>query len=537
MAKYTKIVDTTLRDAHQSLIATRMTTNEIVSVIQDLDKVGFYALEVWGGATFDVSYKFLNENPWDRLKIIKKNVRNTKLQMLLRGQNLVGYRPYANDTVKHFIYKAVEHGIDIIRVFDALNDFNNLVSSINFIKSSGAHCQVALAYTISPYHNNEYFIDFAIKAKKYGADSICIKDMSGILSPTNASILVEGIKKATNLLVNIHGHDTSGIISATYLKAIDAGVDIIDTAMSPFSSGNSQPPTESFINILYSDRASEYFNLTALESARIKLKSIREKYIVEKTLTFDSLTPYPNILFTQVPGGMLSNLYEQLKIQKQEAKFQEVLDEVPKVRADLGYPPLVTPISQFVGVQATLNVLLGERYKIVPSEIKDYLKGKYGRIIGPISANLLLKLEINAEYKVPDYNYPEFKKVRDSFKTHLYSDENILSSIIIGKTYSLVADIVESNIESTKQYKNDIRFIETEEILLLAPLDGKINKIFLINNEKFKENNILISILTIENINIELLAPCDGQIIDVLTFVDIKVIKNQPIIRIKKNEL
>ncbi len=532
-----KIIDTTLRDANQSLIATRMTTKEIIEVISDLDKVGFYALEVWGGATFDVCVKFLNEDPWDRLRQIKKSTKKTKLQMLLRGQNLVGYRPYSNDTLETFIIKSVENGIDIFRVFDALNDFNNLASSIKSILKTHAHCQIALAYTVSPFHNDKYYLDFAVKAQELGAHSICIKDMSGILMPDNAERLVKALKSKIKIPINIHCHDTSGIISASYLKAIESGVDFIDTAMSPFSSGNSQPPTESFIRILHKENASDFYNLSALELAREKLLSIRKKYLLNGVLNLDSYTPYPRILTTQVPGGMLSNLYSQLKEQGQESIFNQVLDEVPKVREDFGFPPLVTPISQFVGVQASLNVILNERYKVVSKEVKEFLSGNYGKIPGPLNQEVMKKIGISSFNNSPNFDFDEFKLIRKKMSDKSFSDENLLTHVIIGSSHILKPDLINEEFIEEKKYKMDIRFIETEEIFILAPYNSRIIKFNFKVKEVFNENDILVEIITVDKLKIYILAPCNGTFDESVYPQNSVVTKNTVIAKIIKPKI
>jgi oxaloacetate decarboxylase alpha subunit len=531
-----KIVDTTLRDAHQSLIATRLTTEEVITVAKHLDKVGFYSLEVWGGATFDVSYKFLNEDPWERLKLLKKNITNTKLQMLLRGQNLVGYRPYGNDTVEKFISKSAENGIDIFRIFDALNDFRNLHTSIKAIIKSKAHCQIALAYTLSPYHNNEYYLNLAIEAEKLGANSICIKDMSGILTPTNAEILILSLKDKISIPVNLHSHDISGIISATYYKAIESKVDIIDTALSPFSSGNSQPPTESFVHLLHQIYPNKKYNLIELEIARDKLSKIRKKYINNGLLNIDSLTPYPGIISTQVPGGMLSNLFNQLKEQNQDHKFHQVLEEISHVRKDFGFPPLVTPISQIVGVQATLNVILNERYKIIPNEAKDYLFGKYGKIVGKVDDDLLKKIGLKRYNSNLNFDFDEFTSLRNKLDNSLYSDENLLSSIIIGQSYKLLPDLIDQKYIKERNYKNDIRFFESDEIFIFSPLDSKVIDTFFLTNQFFMENDILIKLLTVDNELINILAPCDGKILQTFCIKDNFIQRNTPVFKFLKKK-
>jgi len=374
-----KIVETSLRDGHQSLFATRMTTDEILSVVSDLDQAGYYALEVWGGATFDACLRFLNEDPWERLRKIKAACKHTKLQMLFRGQNILGYRHYADDIVDKFVQKSIENGIDIIRIFDALNDIRNLKSAVEATKKYGGHCQIALSYTTSPVHTVDYYVQLAKAVEHMGADSLCIKDMAGVLLPEDAYQLITRLKQNTHLPIDLHSHATGGMMEMTYMKAIEAGVDIIDTALSPFSGGTSQPSTEAFQYALANTPHDPNLNLTYLDKAAQTMTLIKDKYLQNGLLNPKALTTNPSILKYQLPGGMLSNLMSQLKDQKAMDRYEEVLKEVPQVRKDLGYPPLVTPLSQMVGTQAVMNVLSGERYKLVPNEIKEYLRGLYGR--------------------------------------------------------------------------------------------------------------------------------------------------------------
>ena len=384
MNRKIEIVDTILRDAHQSQVATRMTTEQIIPVLKNLDNAGYYALEVWGGATFDACFRFLDEDPWERLRIIRKHVKKTKLQMLLRGQNLLGYKHYSDDIVDEFIKKSIKNGIDIIRCFDALNDLRNLEQTVKSIKKYNGHAQLSICYTISEIHTDEYYVDLVKKMIKMGADSIALKDMGGILTPYRAETLVKAIKKVCKLPLHIHTHATSGIAEMTYLKAIEAGADIIDTSVSTFSGGTSQPATESLVIAL-----KEYGYQVDVDLAKVQLvadhfREVKKEFVNSGVFNPQVLEVDPNTLITQVPGGMISNLLSQLKEAKQLDKFQAVLAEVPKVRAELGYPPLVTPLSQMVGTQSVMNILSGERYKLVPKEIKDYLKGYYGKAPGPI---------------------------------------------------------------------------------------------------------------------------------------------------------
>jgi oxaloacetate decarboxylase alpha subunit len=383
-----KITETSLRDGHQSLIATRMTTDEMIPILEKMDQVGYHAIEVWGGATFDSCLRFLNEDPWERLRTIRKHVKNTKLQMLLRGQNLVGYRHYADDTVEEFIKKAIKNGIDIVRVFDALNDSRNMKKSIDVIKSEGAHCQCAISYATSKVHNTDYFVNLIKELELMGADSICIKDMSGILKPYDAYHFIKEIKKVSDLPIELHNHCTGGVASMTLIKAVEAGVDIVDTAISPFSSGTSQPPTETIVEAFRDTEHETGLDILILDQIADHFKVIRDKYLADGTLSPKVLFVEPRTLLYQVPGGMLSNLVSQLKSLNAEGKFEEVLREIPKVREDLGFPPLVTPLSQMVGTQAVFNVITASRYKMVPNEIKSYVKGLYGKPPGPISDDI-----------------------------------------------------------------------------------------------------------------------------------------------------
>ncbi|MFV0379408.1 MAG: oxaloacetate decarboxylase subunit alpha [Anaerorhabdus sp.] len=392
MKKHIKITDTILRDAHQSQIATRLSTEQMIPVLKNLDNAGFNSLEVWGGATFDACIRYLNEDPWDRLRTIRKHVKKTKLQMLLRGQNLLGYKHYPDDVVDTFIKKSIENGIDIIRVFDALNDLRNLKQSVDSIIKYGAHAQLAICYTISEVHTDEYFIELAKEMEAMGAHSICIKDMAGILTPQRAYTLVKGIKDVINIPLHIHTHSTSGIAEMTYLKAIEAGADVIDTANSSFSGGTSQPATESMVIALKELGYKIDVNLDECQVVADHFKKVKENF--KETAIFNSkvLETDPNTLIYQVPGGMLSNLLSQLKEAKQLDKYEAVLQEVPKVRKDMGYPPLVTPLSQMVGTQAVMNVLSNERYKLIPNEIKDYVKGNYGKSPAEISCDVIEKI-------------------------------------------------------------------------------------------------------------------------------------------------
>ena len=372
-------VDTILRDAHQSLMATRMTYKDMEPALDKLDKVGYRALECWGGATFDSCIRYLNEDPWERIRNIKSQLKNTKTQMLLRGQNLLGYKNYPDDVVEKFVELSVKNGVDIIRIFDALNDLRNIETSLRATKRAGAEAQVAICYTTSEVHTIEYFTNLAKEVEKMGADSIAIKDMAGILTPPVSRELVKFLKRAIDIPLELHTHETTGCGSMTYLKGVEEGADILDTALSPFSGGTSQPPTETLAIILKEAGYKVDLNLDILNELAPYFQEVKNKYLNDGTLRVKMLTVDPKGLIYQVPGGMLSNLNSQLSAAKQEHLFDKVLAEVPNVRRDMGFPPLVTPMSQMVGTQASFNVMTGSRYKMVPNEIKDYLKGLYGK--------------------------------------------------------------------------------------------------------------------------------------------------------------
>lgn len=425
-----KIVETALRDAHQSLIATRMTTKDMLPIAEKLDKVGFYALEVWGGATFDSCLRFLNEDPWERLRSLRKVFKNTKLQMLLRGQNLLGYRHYPDDVVDEFVKKSIENGIDIIRIFDALNDPRNIERSIEMTKKYGGHAQAAMSYTTSPIHNIDYYLKLAKEMEDMGADSICIKDMSGILLPYEAERLVSRLKEQTDLPINVHSHFTSGIANQTYMKSIEAGADIIDTAISPLGNGTSQPATEPMLASLQGSPYETDLDMELLVEISDYYRGLRDKYVDTGLLNSKLLNVDINTLLYQVPGGMLSNLVSQLQGQGAEDRYEEVLKEVPKVRADLGYPPLVTPMSQIVGTQAVFNVLLGERYKMVPKEAKDYVKGLYGKPAVEISdeiKQLIIGDEEVYRGRPADLMEPQLDSFRQEIKEYIEQEEDVLT--------------------------------------------------------------------------------------------------------------
>ncbi len=428
-----KITETVLRDAHQSLIATRMTTEEMLPMIEMLDDVGYNALEAWGGATFDSCLRFLNEDPWERLRKIKANAKKTPLQMLFRGQNILGYRHYADDVVEYFVQKCVANGIDIIRIFDALNDVRNLETAINATKKEKGHVQATLSYTISPVHNNESFVKLAKDLENMGADSICIKDMAGLLTPYVAYDLVKDIKSSVKIPIELHTHYTSGVASMTYLKAIEAGVDIVDCALSPMALGTSQPPTEPLVATLAGTEYDTGLSLDKLSEISEYVKTLRDKYIASGLLDTKLLGVDINTLKYQVPGGMLSNLVSQLKEMKAEDKFDEVLEEVPRVRKDFGEPPLVTPSSQIVGTQAVLNVVSGERYKMMTKESKDLLVGKYGKTVKPMNKDVQKKaldamgMDKPIDYRPADDIKPQLAQLEKEIAQYKQQDEDVLS--------------------------------------------------------------------------------------------------------------
>ena len=429
-----KIVETSLRDGHQSLFATRMTTEEVLLALKELDQVGYYALEVWGGATFDSCLRFLNEDPWERLRLVRKVCKHTKLQMLFRGQNILGYRHYADDVVEKFVEKSIKNGIDVIRIFDALNDIRNLECAVKATKKYGGECQIALSYTTSPIHTVQYYVELAKEIEKMGADSICIKDMAGVLMPAAAYELISALKKNTKLPIELHSHCTAGLCEMTYLKAIEAGVDIVDCALSPLSGGTSQPCTEALNFALQGTEYDPKLNVEMLNAAADKMQAVRQKYLTNGLLNPKVLSVNANIIKYQVPGGMLSNLINQLKQQGASDKLDEVLKEVPNVRKDFGYPPLVTPTSQIVGTQAVLNVLLG-KYKTFPKESKGLLRGEYGRLPGEVNKEVQKLALGDAElitHRPADDLKPEFQELKKKYKGIAKSDEDVLSIALFG---------------------------------------------------------------------------------------------------------
>ena len=407
------LTETAFRDAHQSLLATRMRTRDMLPIAEMMDQIGFFSMEMWGGATFDTCIRFLNEDPWERLRALKKAMPNTPMQMLLRGQNLVGYRHYADDVVDKFVEKAAKNGVDIFRIFDAVNDIRNMERSINAAKKAEKHVQGGISYTLSPVHTIEQFADFAVQLANLGCDSICIKDMAGLITPQNAYDLVKAIKTEVSLPVNLHTHCTSGMAQMSYFYACIAGVDILDTAISPLSGGTSQPSTESAVAALEGTPYATGLDLELLTEIKRYFEKLMEVYAP----VFNPISARvdTNVLAYQVPGGMLSNLVSQLIEQKALDRYEEVLAEIPNVRKDLGYPPLVTPTSQIVGTQAVLNVITGDRYKMVPKEVKDYVKGLYGKPPAMIDPKVRLKVLCDEEpitVRPADLLQPEMEAAR-----------------------------------------------------------------------------------------------------------------------------
>jgi oxaloacetate decarboxylase alpha subunit len=436
MAKQIKITEVALRDAPQSLIATRMPLSDMLPILGKLDEVGYYSLECWGGATFDACLRFLNEDPWERLRVLRKNCPKTKLQMLFRGQNMLGYRHYADDVLEYFVQKSVANGIDIIRIFDALNDIKNLQTAIKAAKKEGAHAQVAISYTTGPVFTTAYFVDYAKRIRDAGADSICIKDMAALLTPYRTAELTAAIKEAVDLPVQLHTHYTSGLASMCLLKGIEAGADIIDTAISPLALGTSHAPTESMVAALQGTEYDTGLDLKLLNEIREYFMGLRKKYIDSGLLDQSMLATNTKALVYQVPGGMLSNLLSQLKQAGKQDQLEDVLQEVPRVREEAGYPPLVTPTSQIVGTQAVLNVITGERYKMCTNEFKDLVAGKYGATPMPIDPAFRKRIIGDQEVvtcRPADLLKPELDTLRKECAEWIEQDEDVLSYAMFPK--------------------------------------------------------------------------------------------------------
>lgn len=430
MSKPLKITDTILRDAHQSQAATRMRLEDMLPACEILDSIGYWSLECWGGATFDSCMRFLNEDPWERLRTLKQHMPNTPLQMLLRGQNLLGYKHYADDVVDEFIRLSIKNGINVIRVFDALNDPRNVQQAIKSIKKYGGVCEAAISYTVSPVHNEEYFVNLANTLAEMGADTICIKDMANLLLPYDAYSLVKKLKKNVNLPIHLHTHNTTGTGDMVNLLAAQAGVDIVDCALSPLANGTAQPATESLVATLKGTELDTGLDLGKLSEAAAHFRKVAQRLKDEGILDPKVLSVDTNTLLYQVPGGMLSNLLSQLKQAKAEDKYYEVLAEVPRVRADFGYPPLVTPSSQIVGSQAVLNVLSGERYKVFTKESKAILRGEYGKLPGEVNEEVRKKAigdDKVIECRPADLIEPELEKYKEESKGLAKCEEDVLS--------------------------------------------------------------------------------------------------------------
>ena len=455
MAKV-NITDTILRDGHQSQAATRMRTDEMLPACEKLDKVGYYSLECWGGATYDACIRFLNEDPWERLRLLRKALPNTKLQMLLRGQNLLGYRPYSDDVVEFFVKKAIENGIDIIRCFDALNDLRNMQTAVSATKKYGGLAEIALSYTKSPVHNEDYFVKLAQEIEKMGADLICIKDMANLLLPYDVYHLVKRLKAATKLPIVIHTHDTTGTGAMVLLKAVEAGADVIDTCLSPLASGTSQPATESLVATLQGSEFDTGLDLNLLADLASYFRDVADRLTKDgfrdpgRVLAVDVKT-----LQYQVPGGMLSNLIGQLKAANAMDKYYDVLAEVPRVREDFGFPPLVTPTSQIVGTQAVMNVLYGERYKMVPNESKSLLRGEYGKLPGKVNEEVRRKCIGNDKVitcRFADTLPDELETLKGEMRQWYKTDEDVLTYAMFPKVapkFFEYRDAKEKKIDST----------------------------------------------------------------------------------------
>ncbi len=557
-----KIIDTTLRDAHQSLIATRMRTEDMLPILEKLDDAGFYSLEVWGGATFDATLRYLAEDPWERLRQLRARVKKTKLQMLLRGQNLLGYRHYADDIVKKFVPLCTKNGIDIIRIFDALNDIRNMELSIKVAKDSGANVQGGMSYTTSPVHTVEKYVEFALELEKLGCDTICIKDMAGIITPQVAYDLVSALKKSVKLPVNLHSHMTSGMGILSYYAACQAGVDIVDCAFSPFAGGTSQPPLEPFVASLGGTPYDTKLDLEKLLEIGLYFLGVKKKY--ESLCSPVAEKSDVSVLIHQVPGGMISNLYSQLKEQKALDKYNEVLKEVPKVREDFGYPPLVTPTSQIIGTQAVLNVLVGARYKKVTEEVKNYCLGFYGKTPAPLNKQIVEKIvgtQKPITCRPADMLKPELEKIRKEIeeqKIPAKTDEDIMSyamypqiaaKFLKGEAKAEPLGVCEVPLHQAKQSFSGDEFIvtvdeeefrikirpasdrvskgkeesvkptkeKTPEGAVLSPMQGMVVSLKVKVGDKVKKGDTVI-VLEAMKMQTEVHCTCDGIVKEIYTF-------------------
>ncbi len=457
------ITDTILRDAHQSQAATRMRIEDMIPALEKLDKMGYWSLECWGGATFDACMRFLNEDPWERLRTLKKHMPNTKLQMLLRGQNLLGFKHYADDVVDAFVKKSIENGIDVIRIFDALNDTRNMEQAMKSCKKYGGICEAAISYTVSPVHNEEYFVELACKLEKMGADVICIKDMANLLLPYDAYSLVKKLKENVKVPIHLHTHNTTGTGDMTYLMAVQAGVDIVDTALSPFANGTAQPSTEALVATLQGTARDTGLDLNSLNEVAAHFRTVADKMKAEGTLDPKVLNVDVKTLLYQVPGGMLSNLISQLKQANAEDKYYDVLAEIPNVRKDFGYPPLVTPTSQIVGTQAVFNILAGERYKMITKESKGVLRGEYGQVPGEVNEDVRRKAIGDDKVitcRPADLLEPELEKYKAEAGELAKSEEDVLSYALFPQVASKF--LAERN--KPKADENAVRTLIVEDL-------------------------------------------------------------------------
>ena len=521
-----KITDTTLRDAHQSLIATRLETEDMLEIVGEMDKVGYHSFEMWGGATFDSAIRYLNEDPWDRISKLKEIAPKTPFQMLVRGQNLVGYKHYPDDIVHKFIEASFTRGIDIFRIFDALNDVRNMEVPIQAIKKVGGHAQAALSYTISPVHTIEYYLKVAEEMVALEIDSICIKDMAGLINPMDAFNLVKSLKENFDLPVCLHSHCTSGMAPTSYFKAIEAGVDIIDTAIGPFSFGTSQPGVETMYAMLENTKYKSDIDIERVFKIANYFKKLKDKY--KGLLSEASTEVNTQILHFQIPGGMMSNLVSQLKEQNSLDRLEEILLEVPKVRAELGYPPLVTPLSQIVGAQATLNVLSGQRYKLIPNEVKNYVKGLYGKPAAPIDKNIekiIIGDEKVSYEKSPDLKNPSYEKFKDEVKDKIEKEEDIISYALFPEITLTFFEKRKNHVAKPKVEHKEIEKAAPKEITkqqidrqqpktngglaLKSPLPGAILKILGETGKPIEKGSVvfIISAMKMEN---EIISPTSG---------------------------
>lgn len=455
-----KITETVLRDAHQSLMATRMSTEEMLPIMEKMDQIGYHSVECWGGATFDASLRFLKEDPWHRLRVLREGFKNTKLQMLLRGQNLLGYRHYADDVVEYFVQKSIANGIDIVRIFDALNDLRNLETAVKTVNKEGGHAQIAVSYTIGDAYTTEYYVEKAKEIEAMGAKSFCIKDMAGLLVPEMAKELVTALKQEVSIPIDLHTHYTSGLGGMTYMKGVEAGADIVDTAISPFALGTSQPATEVMVEVFKGTAFDSGLDQDKLAEIADYFRPIKENALESGLINTRVLGVDIKTLLYQVPGGMLSNLVSQLKEQNASDKYYDVLREIPQVRKDFGEPPLVTPSSQIVGTQAVFNVLAGERYKLVTKEAKDIMLGKYGKTTKPVDPEIqkkIIKDEEPITCRPADLLEPELQKLEDEIKEWKEQDEDVL-------TYALFPEVAKDFFKYRKAQndKVDVTIADTQ---------------------------------------------------------------------------